>query len=558
MRFALVITVATIVALVFLSPSTAPAQTPGISLTADARVPGKPLVHFWSVCVGAGRANEGLRASWLDALQTAHTECGFQYVRFHGLFHDDMFVYHEEHGQPVYNFQYVDDLFDRMLAIGVKPFVELSFSPHDLATVLGTTFWWKANGSPPKDYARWAELVRRFAQHCVDRYGVDAVRSWYFEVWNEPNLHGFFRGTQQQYFDLYKVTVQAIKSVDPQLRVGGPATSNFFAADQNDSTRPATTRNVSFASDSDVDSLNWQPIWIPAFMSYCQANQLPVDFISTHPYPTDFAFDNGAGQKVRIRRSVNGTHDDLVMLRKMIDVGPYPHDQIHLTEWSSSPSPRDHAHDYLPAAAFIVKCNVESAGLVDSLSYWTFTDVFEESGAGNSIFHGGFGLINYQGIKKPSFHAYRFLNALGDQTIAQTPGAIVTRDAKTGRLTALIYHYPGELRESLPNAPAEADAQRIEDLGHSEPLHIELTNLPPNTPLLIETLDKTHGNAIAAWTLMGRPDPPTREQTATLRAAAEATQKETRNADANGNFTLDGKIDPWTVILIQSNPQPTQ
>src|ERR1700749_3005137 len=201
-----------------------------IHLTADAKGSSKPLVHFWRKVVGAGRANEGLRSTWQEELETAGKFDGFQYVRFHGIFQDDMFVYREdEHGNPIYNFQYIDDLYDRMLAKGIRPFVELSFSPGPLAPVHNTTFWWHADGSPPSDYNKWADLVHAFVEHCVQRYGLDEVRQWYFEVWNEPNLYqSFFRGgSQEKYFELYKVTAQTIKKVDPRLRVGGPATSNF-------------------------------------------------------------------------------------------------------------------------------------------------------------------------------------------------------------------------------------------------------------------------------------------------------------------------------------------
>src|SRR5579875_3417250 len=145
-----------------------------LHLAADATAEGKPLIHFWSKVVGAGRANEGLRATWQDELEMARYHDGFQYVRFHGIFQDDMFIFREdEHGNPIYNFQYVDDLYDRMLAKGVRPFVELSFSPGPLATVHNTTFWWRADGSPPSDYNRWADLVHAFVQHCIDRYGID-------------------------------------------------------------------------------------------------------------------------------------------------------------------------------------------------------------------------------------------------------------------------------------------------------------------------------------------------------------------------------------------------
>lgn len=512
-----------------------------IKITADSHDAGTPLKHFWSNAVGAGRANEGLRASWQDQLHMAVQYGGFRYVRFHGLFHDDMFVYREQDGVPVYNFQYVDDVFDRMLANGARPFVELGFSPSAMVTEKGSTgFWWKGNGSPPDDYKKWAELVRHFLSHCIQRYGADEVRSWYFEVWNEPDLHGFFTGTQAQYFDLYKTTALTIKLVDPQLRVGGPATSNFHPD-------PEVLKRA-LAEHADLENLPWRPTWINDFLKYCAENHLPVDFISTHPYPMDFAADENS--KVLLHRGVNSTHDDLLLLRKLVDASPFPRAEIHLTEWSSSSSSRDHTHDSLQAATYIVKCNLDSIGLVDSLSYWTFTDVFEEVGAGDSVFHGGFGMINYQGIPKPVFHGYRFMNALGDELLARVPGAVVSRDSNTGKLTALAFNYPPEVTVALPGTPSLAEADKMTESGSPRELSLTLTGLPPGTSFEVETLDKWHGNATAAWEAMGKPDPPTREQSAALKAAAWNTQKEFLQSDANGTLTIRRSLEAWTLLVV--------
>ena len=200
-----------------------------IEVNVSAKAAGKKLPHSWSVCVRAGRANEGLRANWLEHLDLAVRTCGFQYVHFHGLFHDDMFVYRERNGVVVYNWQYIDELFDRLLGMGIRPFVELGFCPGDLASSPNVCFWWKGHSSPPKDLGKWADLVEQFLRHCIGRYGEAEVRRWYFEVWNEPNLQYFFDGTRTQYFELYAVTARTIKKVDPLLRVGGPATCNFVA-----------------------------------------------------------------------------------------------------------------------------------------------------------------------------------------------------------------------------------------------------------------------------------------------------------------------------------------
>jgi xylan 1,4-beta-xylosidase len=522
-----------------------------IVLRADAVAPGKPLVHYWSKVVGAGRANEALRATWQEELRTAHQYAGFEYVRFHGIFHDDMFVYREDSdGHPVYNFQYVDDVFDRMLAEGVKPFVELGFVPEEMATIPNTDFWWKANGSPPKDNAKWAELVRHLLQHCVDRYGREEVRTWYFEVWNEPNLRYFFKnGTQAQYFELYKVTAQIVKSVDRQLRVGGPATSNFHIPDT--SLKDGAAKQLAGQAIASGEGGDWQPIWVEDFLRYCAQNKLPVDFVSTHPYPTDFPLDVAGQSDSRVRRNIDSTRDDLTTLRKIVDRSAYPHAEIQLTEWSSSPSGLDHSHDSLAAAAFIAKTNLESIGLVDSLSYWVFTDVFEEERRTDSIFHGGFGLINYQQIVKPAFHAYRFLNQLGDTTLAATPGAIVTRDSHTQRLAAILYNYPAELKVSLPKTATVEAADAIVATGSARPLSLTLTGLPPHATFLLETLDSTHGNSVATWEQMGRPEPPTREQTALLQQSAWATAREYLHADATGTLVLQRPLAAWAVCLLK-------
>ncbi len=519
-----------------------------IRISADGSAPGTPLVHYWSRVVGAGRANEALRATWQEELETAHRYGGFQYVRFHGLFHDDMFVYREDsEGNPIYNFQYIDDAFDRMLKTGVRPFVELSFVPSELAIVKNTTFWWHANGSPPSDYTKWAALVNATVDHWVARYGIAEVRSWYFEVWNEPNLtDSFFRGTQQQYFELYKLTTKTIKGIDPALRVGGPATSNFNM-DQA-AIRKAQASGKLF----DPMAVPWKPIWIDEFFSYCKANNLPVDFVSTHPYPQDFAIDEpGTTTRNHFRRSINSTRDDLRTLRKLIDASPYPHAEIQLTEWSSSPSPVDHSHDSLAAAAFIVKTNLESIGLVNSLSYWVFTDVFEENRKTDSVFHGGFGLINYQQIVKPAFHAYRLMNELGDRLLATTEGAVITWDTATHRIAVLAYNYPAEEKISLPVSESLEAADQIDASGSPRDLEVHLHGVAANASFLIETLDRHHGNALVTWEGMGKPEPPNPAQTEVLRNAAWGTYKEVVRADGAGNLDLQRPIAPWSLVLVK-------
>ncbi len=371
--------------------------------------------QYFKKCITFGRAAEGLRADFQEQLRELQSEIGFEYIRFHGLFHDDMAVYDEdENGKPVLWFGYIDKLFDFLLSVNIKPFVELGFMPIKLAAVPNTTFWWKANGCPPTDYDKWYYLISETVKHFTERYGTDEVKQWYFEVWNEPNLGSFFRGTQEEYFKLYEVSVDAVKSVCEDYRVGGPSTSG---ADFRE--------NLGYLKE---------------FIKFCNNKKLPVDFFSAHPYPTCWALDgDGAEQMGYISKDI--CLDFLNNIRNIVDNSPYPNAEIHLTEWNSSPSPRDLIHDTPFMAPFILYNITHNFGKVNSLGFWTFTDIFEENGPGLIPFHGGFGLINTDNIKKPSYWAYYFLNMLGDEIVEIADRYIITKQNDEYRIIIWNYCY---------------------------------------------------------------------------------------------------------------------
>ncbi|WP_434035602.1 GH39 family glycosyl hydrolase [Formosa sp. 4Alg 33] len=514
----------------------------------DVKQSGETFDHYWSKMVGAGRANEALRAGWLEQMEQVQEQCGFEYVRFHGLFHDDMFPIVMEKGKPVYNWQYIDDVFDRLLDMNVKPFVELAFLPSSMAAKDSkTVFWWKANITPADDtFEKWHDLVEAFTQHCVDRYGIEEVLTWYFEVWNEPNLYPlFWDGTKSQYFEMYKQSAIAVKSVDQRLKVGGPSTSNFVPDERfaGEVTNDKVSEAV-FAAD-DINALDWKGVWIEDFLEYCEKENLPVDFVSTHPYPTDYAFNPETGKGRGLTRYVNSLKLDLEWLNETISKSAYPNAEIHLTEWNTSPSSRDAMHDRLPAAAYIVKSNLECIGLTNSLAFWTFTDIFEEKGGAASIFHGGFGMINYQGLVKPSYHAYRMLHQLGDQKIYKDDYLFVSKKSTDGKIVALAYNYPKEYENAVP---AGSDKR---EKGTSKKLDFTLTGLKAGAHFEIEILDKDHGNIHNYWEDMGKPEPPTREQIKTMKAYANTMKMDHVKADKNGVLKVNQDLTPWSVVLIK-------
>ncbi len=542
------------------------------SMEAHITVDGQPvspsrLHHVWNECVGAGRANEGLRADWQAQLKEAVDRLGFRYLRFHGLFHDDMFVYRASYGggfgpdqpldEPVHTFSYVDKVFDFLIDLGVKPFVELGFMPSALATQQRTVFWWGAHCSPPNDMERWVELVDATIRHWVERYGIDEVRTWRFEVWNEPNLvPHFWTGTRSEYFELYERTARAIKAIDEGLLVGGPSTSVFVPDARYEGEMEDRSVQAESAAAPDPDALDWRPVWIQELLEFCAERDLPVDFVSTHLYPTDFAF--GANDDlVAITRNANATRDDLLRLKSLLAASSFPQAEIHLTEWSSSPSSRDRMHDTVFAATYITRAYLECAALADSISYWTFSDIFEEGGAGIGPLHGGFGLVNEQGIHKPTFHAFEMLGRLGDELLAAMEHGVISRSSDTGAVSAVLYNYPADMDgASVRMSSSHQEAMEIAHLGPQIRVRHRIEGVRPGATYAIERLDQDHGNVLQAWLDMGEPINISRAQAEELAHTADLLERSNVVASDDGVLDLDLILPGWAIVSIYEDIEP--
>jgi xylan 1,4-beta-xylosidase len=381
-----------------------------------------PMNTLFKECVGAGRANEGLRADWQQQLMYVKKECGFKYIRMHGLLTDDMGVYREDRkGNPEYNFQYIDVLYDYILSIGMKPFVELGFMPEALASGKQTIFWWKGNVTPPKDYKKWEDLIRNLTLHFTERYGADEVKTWYFEVWNEPNLTPWFwTGMQADYFQLYQYSANAIKSVNQNYRVGGPATAGAA--------------------------------WEVDLIDFCRNNHLPLDFISTHAYGVDQGFlDEYGNSGTVLAKNPMSLSIDVLNSRKEIEGSAMPGLELHYTEWSASYTPADPIHDSYHEAAYVLDKIKKVGDAATSMSYWVFTDIFEEPGPRFTPFHGGFGMLNYQAINKPVFYAFKFMNQLGNTELMNADSNSWACKDDKGNVQVLLWDFTYTLPDSVNN-----------------------------------------------------------------------------------------------------------
>jgi xylan 1,4-beta-xylosidase len=454
----------------------------------DAQAASHPFPHFWERMFGSGRAILSLRDSYRQDLVAVKRITGLEYVRFHAIFHDEVGIYGEDsQGKAVYNFSYADQIYDGLLANGVRPFVEVSFMPNKLAARETLhSFWYKPNISPPKDWGHWDALISAFAQHLVERYGIDEVANWYFEVWNEPNLD-FWAGEPKQatYWELYDHTARAIKAVSPRLRVGGPASA--------------------------------QAAWVDDFIRHCVEKNVPVDFVSTHVYANDppqgvFGSQAEVPRDQMVGRAVLKVHDQ-------IRASPLPALPLIWSEFNASYMTEPEVTDSIYMGPWLANTIRQCDGLVDMMSYWTFSDVFEEQGVVKTPFYGGYGLIAAGGIPKPAFYAFELLHRLGNQRLAlDSDSALLTR-RKDGTLVVAVWNYspPGET-------------------GSTRTVTLRVRNSNP-TVASIFRVDRDHGDFHQAYEKMGEPRYPTTSQIRDLRAAVELPSPETRYIEA-GEVTL--------------------
>jgi xylan 1,4-beta-xylosidase len=474
------------------------------TVTVDAAAPVRRFPHFWETVFGSGRAELSLREAYRRDLRQVKSATQMKYVRCHAIFHDEIGLYSEDRsGNPIYNFTYIDQVYDGFLENGVRPFVELSFMPRQLASApIEHPFWYKPIVAPPKDWNRWEELVYRFAAHLVDRYGIEEVARWYFEVWNEPNID-FWAGQPKEstYYELYDRAARALKRVDLRLRVGGPATA--------------------------------QAAWVDRFIEHCNSSATPVDFVSTHVYANDtsrdvFGFEENITRRDMVGRAVQKVYDQVKRSSR-------PYLPIHWSEFNASYMNEVNVTDSPFMGPWLANTIRQCDGLVTTMAYWTFSDVFEEQGVARSPFYGGFGLIAPGGIPKASFNVFKLLHLLGDERADNNSESVITTLRLDGSLAIAAWNY------------APPDNQ-----GPAKRLILAFKNLQGRKTVLIHYVDHDRGSALRAWEAMGKPQFPSRAQQETLRKSAELPPAEKRSlAVRAGEASMQLELPGHCLALIE-------
>ncbi|HVT05859.1 MAG TPA: carbohydrate-binding protein [Polyangia bacterium] len=498
-----------------------------ITIDASKQTTGNP--HFWSNSVGTGTATLTLRSDLESHYKIGNREAGFQRVRGHGVLSDAMGIYK---GPGQYSWTNFDKYLTAIQQAGMRPIMEMDFMPTALA----------ANGSDKdtfKNATDYKNFIAAVAQHCVDKFGMDDVSKWYWEIWNEPDYSGFWNGTMSAYYTLYDNAVAAITSVIPNALVGGPATT--------------------------------QEGPIGAFLQHCKSAGTRVTFASSHKYP-------GGSNTGTTADANNFVSENNNRVNAITSAGYKTSDVLSFnTEWNSSYSGQGGTSNgdavvsmdnhwnvgfILKAAKLLSDKDSGDTPPLTVFSYWVLSDVFDESGGPSGSYilgqHNGqlpfgqvFGLMTFQGIRKAAFNAFKMLNYTGPKRLMSSGGtssdgvdAMATMSDAGDEIQILAYD----------------QAAKLNSTG-TDMVTIKVNNIPTSlagkkvfvTQFIV---DETHSNPYSVWVSQGKPATPTEAQLQALRAAqhlalAQPVTTMTLDTSYMTSFTMNRQS--GTLLLLSVN-----
>ena len=503
------------------------------------------LTHNYHNMICVGSAKQFLYKEVQEMLIRVQKEIGFRYTKFHGLLSDDMMVYSEDsQGNPHYSFTFIDKVFDFMLSIGLRPLCQLSFMPIALAEDPGRLVdFYHYNTSPPKNLKKWTDLVTALLEHLIHRYGLEEVKTWLFCVWNEPDetVSQFSWSNRMRFYDFYRSTYRAVKSVCRELRFGTPS---FL---------------LSVHEESD---------WANGFFSYTVLNDCRPDFMNIHYYDNSL-FEHDMRDRFRGERgfSVENMEQSFPLtvdpyafmkfintikgLMRKYNMRSLP---IYLTEWNLTISHRDLINDTCFKSCHLIKNLLENYDRLESFSYWCLTDFIEELQISNELYHGGLGLFTYNGIPKAHYNAFRLLGYLGDELLKKGDGYFITRSRD--RVSILLYNY-----EHYSRLFAAGSRSGLTDTNRYAPFEemstarftVRISGLGTYTRALIKEryVNQSAGSSYDAWARMGNKPDFTREDYAILKQQSLPGISLHQETVTDGSLTLHTRMLPLEIRLLE-------
>lgn len=442
----------------------------------------------WRRILNVGYARDCLLAPVQEQIKRAQQEIGFEFMRFHGLFDVDMRIYREtEDGTPQFDFTYVNLLFDFILSLGIKPFIELSFMPSELARAQTKIFDRPSIISGCRDLKKWSLLVQTTLLHFVNRYGRKEVCSWRFTTIARGYVYiGCVE--PKDYTALYCTTYQAVKGIDPAFQFGGPGC---------------------FAAEIHLNNA------LPAFLQEVCEQDCTPDFITVQCYPHIHLPDDALFMDYTISQQsapaiLTDDADFLIhtleRMEQQLQASHLPDPEIFIEECSSTLWQRDLSSETCYKSAWLAKnvcANLDKA----VFGYWLLTDLMEERATLESLFHGGYGLFTYNGIPKAGYYAMQLLSRMGSELIDSGIDWLLTREGADYQLMTWNYcHYGNLYRYRYQRLEQPKDAYSVFEDGHVQRFQFRLDAIADGRYRIERrTITRQSGSSFDKWLELGSP-----------------------------------------------------
>ncbi len=407
-------------------------------------------------------------------------------------------------GNPVYDWTIVDRIFDTYIERGMKPLVELGFMPEDMSTnpdpyrhswpETFSTGW----AYPPKDYDKWAELVFQWTRHCIERYGQKEVETWYWEVWNEPNIN-YWKGTKEEYFKLYDYAVWAVKKACPGTVVGGPHT-----------TSPRDEKAAAFLKDFINHCING--------VNYKTGKRgSPLDYISFHAKGSPKIVDGHVQMNINLQ--LMDISKGFEIISSFPEVKNLPvvigeSDPEGCAACSISRNPENAyrngtLYSSYEAAAFARKYALADHFKVNFKGAVTWAFEFE-----NQKWFDGFRDLATNGVNKPVLNIFRMFGMMSGTRIAVSGGSYDPFMIRDSGVKGAAPDINALACKDKDNLSVMVWNYHDNDLPSPEsPVKITVNGLPSSRVLIHEyRIDKENSNSYEVWKNMGSPQNPTAEQ----------------------------------------------
>ncbi len=484
--------------------------------------------------IDSGRASSCLRGEIQSIIRTAKKDLDFDFLRFKDIFSDDLFVYHEgANKMPEFNWHYIDIIIDFLVSQNIKPFLEIGYMPRDLASKKQFAGWnFQPNVSQPKSEEKWALLVTNFLKHCMGRYGIQEVLTWYFDFWICPDIpikDGFWNDSMEEFFHFYYVTYQAVKSVDQRIQLGSPNFSTIWGMD-----------------------------WYEAFFNFCKEKDLFPNYISTRTYSMETVISNPKFISYTTDQEISFTLPDkdnishqLNELQSIMDHHLFGDLQIIVSNWNISFLPIDLTRDTGFMAAYYAYIKTKTINQTYGLCFQSLSDMNEEFYPPNNLFHGGTGMVDFYGLKKSVYHAAALFSKLGNQVIDTSDFYIVCKSNRGYQIMVFnLSYYDALYRNADRSGLSYKQRYNIYEEGDVMNIHILIDIDPGSYSIKKSQLNRVSGSSFDTWLNMGAPEELNASLVEYIKSKSTPITVYDRE-DVSSSLIIDTLVESHEVILFE-------